>query len=248
MPRSGGTFTGEIAAPDLKVTGTAGAPLAGRWVGVITAGPPTTGSYLVGDWCISTNGQMWACVAAGTPGRWIAPGLRDTVDVGDETMPRGITGSSSRDISSGMMRMSYFTAIKTETTTQVRVVAGSTAAGATPTLCRLGLYEIAEASGGDGTLIAATANDTTLFAATNTAYTRSWATPVTKSAGKRYALGWLVVTAYATPTFWGQLQPAVETSVSPRPTGYIGSLTDLPASFLGSAVVASSNRLYGVVF
>lgn len=242
------TFSSEPVAPSLKVTGVTGAPNPGRFVGVTTSGAPTAGTFALGDFALTQNGQTFVCVAAGTPGVWVTPSdLRDRVSSGEEAMPRSEIASSAATIASGDLRLSYFIARKTETTTQIRVKSGTTAAAATPTLVRLGLYTIAAT--GDGTLVASTANDTSLFAATTTAYIRSWTAAYAKVAGQRYALGVIVVTAVATPTLIGSAlgSTSTELALDPRLSGTIGGLSDLPATFLSTDVGATGNRIYGVV-
>lgn len=238
-------------APVVQATGTTGAPNAGRFVGVTTSGAPTTGTYRVGDYCLSQNGQLFACVTAGTPGTWVTPrDLHNLLEVGEETLPRDIATSSAVGITSGDVRLTYFTARKSETSTQVRMISGGTAAAATPTLCRIGLYSIA--SDGAGTLVASTPNDTAMFSATATAYTKSWSASVAKTAGQRYALGIIVITAAATPTFVG-LGPTGSTSnenaQAPRIAGLLTGQSDLPASFTGAAISAgaATRRYYAVV-
>ena len=85
-----------------------------------------------------------------------------------------------------------------------------------------------------------TANDTALFAASNTAYTRSLTAPFSKVAGQRYAAGPLVVTAAATPTFvgGGNALIASEQGLSPRISGTVNSQTDFGA--LASTIAAAS--------
>jgi hypothetical protein len=218
------------------------------YAGMTAGGAPTSGTFSVGQWVLDTNGQMYACTEAGTPGRWVrpGPGLEEAPVVGEETFPLLGATSATRDIASGMLRLTYFLASKSETSTQVKMVGGTTAAGATPTTVKMGLYEI-NSTTGDGTLVGATANDTSLFAVASTSYTRSWVTPFAKVAGRRYALGLLIVTSFAAPTLWGQIQPVTETARAPRVAGYFAGLTDLPTTFLGVNVLAASNRLYGVV-
>lgn len=168
--------------------------------------------------------------------------------VGEATFSREFADASTGVVTSGAMRLTYFTARKTETTTQIRVTSGTTAAAATPTLCRIGLYLIGAAN--EGTLVAATANDTALFAAASTSYLRSWTTPYAKVAGQRYALGILVVTGAAAPTIAGySLATAldVENTLDPRLTGRLNSLVDLPGSFVAASLVTTNTRYYGVL-
>lgn len=168
----------------------------------------------------------------------------NALTIGEETLLRDIAFSSAVVTSSGALRLAYFTARKSETTTQVRVGTGGAAAAATPTLIRVGLYTIDGT--GAGALVAATASDTAMFAAVNTTYTRAWAASYAKVAGQRYALGVLVVTPAATPTFVGQAVSA-DSATDPRLTGQVAAQTDLPSSFTAGQVTASGSRIYGVV-
>lgn len=92
-----------------------------------------------------------------------------------------------------------FVAKKSQSITQLRVWTTGTAAAATPTICRLGVYQ--RAANGDISLLAATANDTTLFAATNTVYSKALTAPWNKVAGVEYMIGLLIVSGAAMPTF-----------------------------------------------
>lgn len=167
---------------------------------------------------------------------------------GEETMSRDICASNAVASATQSLRLTYFTSRRSQTTTQVRVCTGSTAAAATPTLCRIGLYSIDTA--GAGTLVASVATDTTLFAAASTAYTRSWSSSYTSVVGQRYALGLLVVTSVAAPTFAGAVIAGgliTETGIDPRTTASLGSQTDLPSSFTNASLTTSLNRYYGAI-
>jgi hypothetical protein len=68
--------------------GLTGATAAGRLVGATTAGPPTTGTFVVGDFAVDQKGVVWTCVAAGSPGTWLPnPGTM----VAHGTGPAGAT-------------------------------------------------------------------------------------------------------------------------------------------------------------
>lgn len=243
------TFSSEPSAPSLKVTGVTGAANQGRFVGVTTVGSPTTGTFAVGDWVVTQAGGLWICVAAGTPGRWYSPtDIRDALTTGEETIDRRTTFAANLAATSGSLRLTHFTARKTETTSNVRVASGGTAAGATPTLCRIGLYTIA--ANGDGTLVANVASDTALFATANTMYTKAWATPYAKLAGQRYALGVLVVTAAAAPTLAGNSLGAglsAEAALAPRLSGALAGQTDLPSTFTDASLTATGHFVYAAL-
>lgn len=241
------TYTGEVTAASLKATGTTGAPNAGRFVGVTTVGAPTSGTYAVGDFCVSQSGQMLVCTVAGTPGTWMIPtDSRDLLAVGEETKARlGGTRESNITMSTQALRLVYFTARKTETITQLRMVCGGTAAAATPTLVRFGIYTVA--SNGDLTLTASTTNDTAVFAATNTGYTKTLSASWSKVAGLRYAFGSLVVTSATAPNVLGTFLgvSASVASVAPRLVGIVTGQSDLPSSVLAGNVGADSSAPYG---
>jgi len=168
--------------------------------------------------------------------------------VGEEVYSRESIALATAASTTQNVRLVYFTARKSGTTTQVRVRGGNTAAGATPTRCEIGLFEINATE--DGTRVAVTANDTSLFANTFTAYTRSWIASYNKVAGRRYALGWLVVTTVAAPTYMGATLAFAsdeEHYNSPRLVGRITGQTTMPSSFTAASVTESNVRPYGVI-
>jgi len=244
---TGAAFTGAITAPTVGVTGTTGAPLAGRFVGVTAAGPPASGTYAVGDFVVTQNGQIFACTVAGTPGTWATPAdTRYSLVVGESCMPRGLATSTTLTQTSGTMRVSVFVATKTETSTQGKILTGGTAAAATPTLCRFGVYEIA--TDGAGTLVAACANDTALHSSPTWGYSRNWVAPFTKTAGKTYGFASLVVSGSAMPQIVGSGVPSPTEAISDVPLCFsIGGQADLPLSFTAASRAASGQRIYGVV-
>lgn len=167
----------------------------------------------------------------------------DFLTVGEETMPRFAIGSAGVTTASQRLMLSFFMARKTETTGQVVVQTGNVAAAATPTLVRVGVYQL---DGSDnGTMVASTTNDTTLFAAAFTTYTKSLAASFTKTAGTRYALGILVVTAAATPQFYGtfsipSFSNGIGVGAAPRLAGVLSGQADLPASFTDASLSATN--------
>lgn len=166
---------------------------------------------------------------------------------GEETFSRELfTTASAVTLTTQVVRMAFFTARKTEVTTQVRTFTGTTAAAATPTLCRIGLY-LFDGSG-NASLVAATANDTTLWSATSTAYTRSWATAYTKVAGQRYALGLLCISSAAVPTIGGTaIAQAAEAAQAPAVAGIANGTTDLPSSIAAGGFTATGVRPYAAI-
>lgn len=173
---------------------------------------------------------------------------RNLLTTGEETLLRDFC-TANPPTSTGHLRLTYWTSRKTETSTQARLYS-VTAAGATPTLCRWGVYQIA--ANGDGTLVASIPNDTALFATANTAYTRSWSAPWAKVAGVRYAFGLLIVTGAATPTFLGATLGASSTGgaealLAPKIASRLDGQSDLPASFADASLNVSSSRVYAAI-
>lgn len=181
-------------------------------------------------------------------GQWLASMPRlDELTNGESTIGRKEISSNTASISSQSLRLTYFTARKDETVTQISTVTGGTAAAATPTLCRWGIYSV-DSTTGDLTLIASTANDTTLFAAATTEYIRSLQAPFTKVKGARYAIGILVVSGVATPTFHGHtVNQSVIMIAPPRLSGLLASQADLPSTISNGSVAAASHAQYHVL-
>lgn len=233
--------TGIETAVALVPSGLTGAVSASRYVGATALVAPTTGTFAVGDWVVTQSGRVFVCVTAGTPGSWVDVGDDTQITSGETSMRRDDATSTAITLSTGVLRLRYFTARKTETITSVSMISG-TAAGATPTLCRIGVYSVA--SDGALTLVASCANDTALFAGATTEYTRSLSASLSKVAGTRYAIGALVVTGASAPTCYGALVPSAVSGVAPRISGLVSGQTDLPASVAAGSIGDSSHGPY----
>lgn len=163
---------------------------------------------------------------------------------GESTMSRRSISNNAVASGSQSLRLTYFTARKTETISSVRVPTGGTAASGA-TLCRIGIYE--EAGNGDLTLVASTANDTNLWIATSTVYTKSLSASFTKTRGTRYAVGLLFVGTTG-PNFIGQTAlNAAEAGESPRLNGLVGSQSDLPSTVTNASITGQSHAAYSVL-
>lgn len=176
-----------------------------------------------------------------------APELLDALAVGQSTIPRSSV-TSYLTPSSGQVRLAYFTSRKSETVSTLRIASGATAAGATPTLVRLGLY--VENADRSVSLLGSTANDTTLLRTAATVYSKPLSSSVALVRGTRYAIGLLIVSTAALPTLagMGSTVPATEHDLAPRLTGVSpAGLTDLPATIAAGSIGSSGNRMYAVV-
>lgn len=179
---------------------------------------------------MGSSGRLMQRVSAG-----------NAVDVGQFVPARDRwTGNGVGAGSSGVMLLCYFYADHSETISTLTGFSGATAAGATPTLCRMGLYTVA--ANGDISLAASTPNDTTLFAATSTAYPKALSVPIAIAQGAFYATALLVVTAATVPTFHGVQYPATAvlnatTRVSPPFAGRVTGQADLPGSVVAGSII-----------
>ena len=161
---------------------------------------------------------------------------------GESTYSR-LIANTSMTMSSGGLRLTFFTAQRSEPVTSLRVLTSTTAAAATPTLIRMVVYSVAE--NGNLTSVATTANDLTLLAVASTAYTKALEATWQKAAGARYAIGLLVITAAAAPTVSG-ITPVInsEAAQAPRIAGSLGGQSDVPASITAGTVQASNASPY----
>ena len=172
--------------------------------------------------------------------------LVNELTTGESTLPRRYCIYSNLGLTNGYVRLTYFTARKTETVTQVRTICTVAAVGST--LSKVGVYSVA--TNGDLTLVASTANlSATLWIATNTAYTSAFAASFTKTRGTRYAVAELAVGTSTAPQLWGlgNVLIASEVGVAPRLTGHIVSQTDLPSTISAASVQDSAHNIYAAL-
>jgi hypothetical protein len=162
----------------------------------------------------------------------------DGLTTGEEVFDRRFA-IGNVPLTSTSMRLAFFTARKTESISQVRFWSGSTAAAATPTLIRVGVFT--EAADGSIALLASTVNDTTLLAAVNASNTKSFSSTWTKTAGQRYGVGILVVSATTMPTFLGVLGNGGDNFQPPKLSALVTGQSDLPASVALGSMTATAN-------
>lgn len=170
---------------------------------------------------------------------WRSPGIE---------VPHRLFVSASTAAVSQQLRLAFFTAPFDYPSTTCEFGSGTTAAAATPTICRYGLYLMDQTSLG-GTLVASTTNDTALFVGTSTRYPKAWTTPYTLVGGARYGVGYLVVSGAALPTIPGCVSPGVGAVQNARPylAATIGSQSDLPLTFLDSGLANTTVTPYAFI-
>lgn len=168
----------------------------------------------------------------------------DGITVGQSTILRRDVLTSAVGTLSGTLRLTYFTAVKSFIANNIRTGTGGIAAAATPTLCRVGIYQV-DPLDKSITLIGSIANDTTLWAVSSTEYLSALTTPTPIVMGVRYAVGILCVSALATPSFYGEniVLPAVAAR-DYRISAAIGGQADLPASLTDAQQGGNAANIY----
>lgn len=64
----------QIPGKPARGIGAVGALVPTRFVGGTASAAPTTGTFAVGDFVVTSNGRMLICTAAGSPGTWVRVG------------------------------------------------------------------------------------------------------------------------------------------------------------------------------
>lgn len=214
---------------------------------IATVGPTTDGKYLG---TLNDGRQARYSKLTITAPTWdVQEAPRPGSAIGDETMPR-VCAVTQPVPQSGTLVLSYFQATQTKDVTTIRAYTSGTAAAATTTLFRLGLYE--EDGSGNLALIAGGTNDVTKIQTTynNVAQTIAARTV----AGRRYAVGLLAVGPGQMPTLAGTSSaggtqlPSGAFFLDPKLSAQVAGQTDLPASIaVGSLVTCARIFWHAVV-
>ena len=179
--------------------------------------------------------------ALGTSGKFVHES-GDTRNTAEAAFSRRLC-SNSVTIANQTARFAFWRAQRSGWVGSIKMFTAGTAA-ATVTTIKFGLYEADDAES-TFTLKAVTANDTALFAATNTVYSKAVTTGYKRTRGKLYAAGALFVgttapVVVAAPVLLG---PVDSTSLAYNPSpisGVLSSITDLPTSFTLSTLTGGS--------
>jgi hypothetical protein len=133
-----------------------GATAATRYVGGTTTGAPTTGTFALGDFVITQDGNVWVCTTAGAPGVWRQPGAAPLTPQGLILAAGLVTPTRAiSDVTSGLVfgpssaEFAYPVMAANSTVVKSITVIGS---GSTGTYVRLGI-RAATASNLPGVLI-----------------------------------------------------------------------------------------------
>lgn len=174
---------------------------------------------------------------------------KNQLATGESLFDRGITPlGESVAASSGQLVINYFEAEKTESINNIAVWTGQTAAAATPTLIRFGIYSVAADDSGVA-LLASTANDTTLLSVASTRYPKALTSTWSKVAGVRYAFTYLIVSGAALPTFIARNTASLAIldsmlATTPRICATLNAQADLPASWAVGSLANTRRHCY----
>lgn len=163
---------------------------------------------------------------------------------GEETLPRENVSGSAALTTQGLY-LSYFAARHTGTVTSVITQTTGTAAGATPTVARVGVYSVDPATG-NITLIGSTTHNGSMWNTINTAYTQALSTPAAIVKGNTYATGVLIVSGAAMPTLAAGPTTliAANQALAPRMTGLVTGQSNLPASVVAGSITNTERNFY----
>jgi hypothetical protein len=198
---------------------------------------------------VGADGQIPVADSTQTSGvRWSAflHSRGDPLTAGGEAVcDRRIIAATGTALGSGNLQLTYFTAQVAETINNLVLYTASTAA-ATVTLIRYGVYSVA--ANGDLTLVASTANDTSLLAVANTRYLKALSSSWSKLAGQRYAAGLLTVSTTSPSMVAVNAQSAAIFDAvfaqEPRLFGVVTSQSDLPSTVANASVTSSRRAPY----
>lgn len=194
-------------------------------------------------------------IQLGESGPYFAPnetqpfGLLSPRQGGFENVPR-ILCSASNVSTNQRLHLNYFTAPVTKTLTSIEFTVAGTAAAATPTLIRYGIYTVSLPTY-NLTLAASTTSDTALLATIDTASAAPITSPAagyTVQAGTLYAMAFLCTSGAALPTLCGPVVARAGIQATfPLHARFLASQADLPATVTHSGTTASTNFFYWFV-
>jgi hypothetical protein len=159
------------------------------------------------------------------------------LQLGESTLPRNAQVQTAA-LASGELRLTYFTAAKTETIDTVTVHTGSvTTSGVT--ISRIGIYKVL--SDGSLVLVSSSTNDTSLMTAASTAYAKA-VTAFKKRRGITYAVGVLQVHSGGTgPTLVGQTLLTDTHLQEPVPGAVVTGQANLPSTIAQASLANNPN-------
>jgi len=195
-------------------------------------GEPDTASINVGDLWLDTDAEIITTPSFNINDTVSAiEGFFNMSSTSIDTTPRVLNNTAT--FTSGTTYFTFFTPLRDLTVSSIRMSsAGSSTSGATT--IRFGLYTW---NGTTATLVARTANDTSIFSSPNTVYQRSFSTdggyPATYELKKgiRYVVAVIVVGTSMGNAYMGSALPLALNILDPRVSALHAGHTDLQTSY-----------------
>lgn len=227
IARTSGTAIVEVLVDEIRLTPGASAQpgISTRdTLGALPAADNDFAQRVLGVWVPRTPAQVRTAL-----GLDLAEFPVERFSDGFSTLHRMLPGGNAA-IVSGRIQLEYFTAPDTWDAASIYKVAGSIPmSGTAPTMIKFGVYSVA--SNGDLTLIAVTANDTSLFTVAFASATKAFVAPCPFVRGNRYAAATLVITAGTIGNMWGTATMAGGMlDDAPTLAKQVTGQTDLPSS------------------
>lgn len=151
--------------------------------------------------------------------------------------------SGNFNLTSGVLQLSYFTAIQDRAGIDnlCVITAGTAGSGGTVTIGKLGLFSVD--GSGNLTLMAASTNDTTMFGAASTVYDKA-ITAQSLTKGSRYAIGVLQVGYTTAPKIYGCVTVGVVFGRTPVKAMQLSGQTDMPSTIAVGSLATTTGLAY----
>jgi hypothetical protein len=185
------------------------------------------------------NGGTWILLPSTSP---IA------LSEGESTITRGETTTTAVTMTTKVLRLGFFLALKTEKIKHFRADCATAYSGGVPSVVRFGAW-LVNPTTGKLEMVGQSANNTALLEKSGVPVEPEAEAAWEKVAGQRYALGLLVVTAGTAPTIGGQLGSlnSEEQARTPRLCAAQTATEALPSTIENAALQNSSAVPYLVV-
>lgn len=191
------------------------------------------------DQAISLPAHASQHLAGGTD-RLVVAGGHDSATRFD-TYPR-VAAAANLTLTSGTLYLAYFTAPAARSVTSLIAGTGTNGSPPTVTLGRLAIFSVD--GSGNLTLIQASTNDTSLFAAANTFYTKTISSAAL-TAGSRYAIGILIISSAGTIICRGASSVAGLSGLPPALAHALTGQSDIPSSVTVGSLATTGNVPWG---
>jgi hypothetical protein len=236
---------------DFDAAGTAAGLLGSLTSGAVwipVSGAPSSGVGINGDYAWDpVAGYVYGPKASGAWPAGVQLSLPSYTGApltsGEATFLRE-TLSGAAALTSGELLLSYWFAVKSESSVAVTILSNSTASSGL-TYAAIGLYSVSTGTG-ELTLEASTPSTTTLCGTEYTLYKTDFSTPYSRTAGNEYAIG-VLMTGSTMPSLTAAPGDTNANSIPPRVSGALSGQSSLPSSIADSSLSDTYLRFFATV-